>query len=90
METLNSQIDLQLEEEPKFFYDLFGKELLEGSEVHQYLEEKEFDQNGELIIGRTGQLDSKRFAIQLDRTILTEDAYRGRYTEFAIGESHTY
>ena len=36
----------QLEEEPKFFYDLFGKELLEGSEVHQYLEEKEFDQNG--------------------------------------------
>ena len=76
----------QLEEEPKFFYDLFGKELLEGSEVHQYLEEKEFDQNGELIIGRTGQLDSKRYVIQMDRTILTEDAYRGRYTEFAIGD----
>ena len=76
----------RLEEEPKFFYDLFGKELLEGSEVQHYLEEKEFDQNGELIIGRTGQLDSERFTIQLDRTILTEDAYRGRYTEFAIGD----
>ncbi len=76
----------RLEEEPKFFYDLFGKELLEGSEVQHYLEEKEFDQNGELIIGRTGQLDSERYSIQLDRTILTEDAYRGRYTEFAIGD----
>ena len=76
----------RLEEEPKFFYDLFGKELLEGSEVHNYRERKEYNQNGELIIGWTGQLDSQRFTIQLDRTILTEDAYRGRYTEFAIGD----
>ena len=76
----------QLNEEPQFFFDLFGKELLEGHEVNQYVEEKEFDRNGELIIGRTGQLDTVRYAVQLDRTILTEDAYRGRYTEFAIGD----
>lgn len=76
----------QLEEEPQFFYDLFGKELLEGNEVWQYREEKTFDQAGKLIIGRTGQLDSERFSSQLDRTILTEDTYRGRHTEFAIGD----
>ena len=34
----------QLEEEPQFFYDLFGRELLEGNEVYNYREEKEFDQ----------------------------------------------
>ena len=76
----------QLEEEPQFFYDLFGKELLEGSEVYNYRERKAFNQNGELVVGWTGQLDSERFAAQLDRTILTEDAYRGRYNEFAIGD----
>ena len=76
----------QLEEEPQFFYDLFGKELLEGSEVHNYRERKEFNQNGELIVGWTGQLDAVRYALQLDHTILTEDAYRGRYSEFAIGD----
>ncbi len=76
----------QLEEEPQFFYDLFGKELLEGNEVYNYREQKEFDQNGELIVGWTGQLDSERFSAQLDRTVLTEDSYRGRYTEFAIGD----
>ncbi|MCZ6679909.1 MAG: hypothetical protein O7E52_21965 [Candidatus Poribacteria bacterium] len=76
----------QLEEEPQFFYDLFGKELLEGNEVFNYREEKEFDRTGELIVGWTGQLDSERFSAQLDRTILTEDAFRGRYTEFAIGD----
>ena len=75
-----------LEEEPQFFYDLFGKELLEGNEVHHYKEEKAFNPNGELIVGRTGQLDSERFTSQLDRTILTEDSYRGRYNEFAIGD----
>ena len=75
-----------LEEEPQFFYDLFGKELLEGSEVHNYRERKKFNQNGELIVGWTGQLDAVRYALQLDHTILTEDAYRGRYTEFAIGD----
>ena len=77
----------QLEEEPQFFYDLFGKELLEGNEVHRYEEQKGFDQNGELFVGWTGQLDSERFSAQLDRTVLTEDSYRGRYTEFAIGDS---
>ena len=77
----------QLEEEPQFFYDLFGKELLEGNEVYNYIEEKEFDQAGTLIVGRTGQLDSERFSAQLDRTVLTEDSFRGRYTEFAIGDS---
>jgi len=76
----------QLEEEPQFFYDLFGKELLEGNEVHNYRERKEFNKSGELVVGWTGQLDSERFSAQLDRTILTEDSFRGRYTEFAIGD----
>jgi len=76
----------ELEEEPQFFYDLFGKELLEGNQVHEYVEEKDFDQKGNLIIGSTGQLDSDRFVAQLDRTVLTEDTYRGRHTEFAIGD----
>jgi hypothetical protein len=79
----------ELEEEPQFFYDLFGRELLEGNEVHQYIEEKRFDADGNLVIGRTGQLDSVRFTSQLDRTILTEDTYRGRHTEFAIGDQLT-
>lgn len=79
----------ELEEEPQFFYDLFGRELLEGHEVHQYIEEKQFDAEGNLIVGRTGQLDSIRFSSQLDRTILTEDTYRGRHTEFAIGDHLT-
>ena len=77
----------QLEEEPQFFYDLFGKELLEGNEVFNYRERKEFDQNGELIAGWTGQLDSERFSAQLDRTILTTDSFRGRHSEFAIGDN---
>jgi len=79
----------QLEEEPQFFYDLFGRELLEGNEVHQYIEEKQFDAEGNLVIGRTGQLDGVRFVSQLDRTILTEDTFRGRHTEFAIGDTLT-
>ena len=77
----------QLEEEPQFFYDLFGRELLEGNETYNYREQKEFDKNGELIVGWTGQLDSERFSAQLDRTILTEDSFRGRHTEFAIGDN---
>ena len=76
----------QLEEEPQFFYDLFGRELLEGNEVYNYREVKEFDQNGELYIGWTGQLDSERFSAQLDRQILTEDNFRGRFTQFVIGD----
>ena len=77
----------QLEEEPQFFYDLFGRELLEGNEVYNYREVKEFDRNGELIIGWTGQLDSERFSAQLDRQILTEDNFRGRFTQFVIGDN---
>ena len=77
----------QLEEEPQFFYDLFGRELLEGNEVYNYREVKEFDQNGELILGWTGQLDSERFSAQLDRQILTEDNFRGRFTQFVIGDN---
>ncbi len=77
----------QLEEEPQFFYDLFGKELLEGNEVYNYRERKEFDKSGELIAGWTGQLDSERFSAQLDRTILTTDSFRGRHTEFAVGDN---
>ncbi len=79
----------ELEEEPFFFYDLFGKELLEGNEVHQYIEEKQFDAAGNLVLGRTGQLDSVRYVSQLDRTVLTEDTYRGRHTEFTIGDHLT-
>ncbi len=75
-----------LEEAPLFFYDLFGRELLEGHEVHQYIEEKEFNEHGELVVGWTGVTDTGRYALQLDHTILTEDAYRGRYNEFAIGD----
>lgn len=77
----------ELEEEPQYFFDLFGKELLEGNEVQHYKEEKKFDETGKLYIGRTGQLDSERFTAQLDRTVLTEDNFRGRHTEFAIGDN---
>jgi len=76
----------QLEEIPQFFYDLFGKELLEGNEVHQYIERKEFDDRGNLVQGWSGQLDSNRFVLQLDKQILTEDTFRGRHAEAAIGD----
>ena len=77
----------QSEEEPRLFYDLFGKKLLEGYEVFDYRERKEFDHNGELIAGWTGQLDSERFSAQLERTILTTDSFRAKHSEFAIGEN---
>jgi len=77
----------ELEEEPQFFYDLFGKELLEGHQVHEYIEEKIFNEKGQLVTAYTGQLDSLRFTSQLDRTILTEDTFRGRHIETAIGDS---
>ena len=32
----------ELQEQPQFYYDLFGRALLEGSEVWQYMEKKEF------------------------------------------------
>lgn len=91
------------EEEPQFFYDLFGKELLEGNEVYNYresLEEKTFDQNGELIVGWTGQFDNRRIQKQFPHFFQAPgetaaprhgrrnglNAQRGRYTEFAIGD----
>ena len=87
----------QLEEEPQFYDDLFGKELLEANEVYGYREQKEFDQNGELIVGWTGQLDSRRFSGYANqvpslgrRSGLNADGYRGRYTEFAIGDSNRF
>ena len=76
----------QLEEEPQFFYDLYGKEIVEGNELNTYIDRKEFDQNGKLAVGWGGQLDSLRFTTQLDRTILVEETFLGRYTEFAIGD----
>ncbi len=99
------------EEEPQFFYDLFGKELLEGNEVYNYresLEEKTFDQNGELIVGWTGQFDNRRIQKQFPnffqapgktaaprhgrRNGLNAESgrYRGRYTEFAIGDAKNF
>ena len=76
----------QLEEEPQVFFDLYGKEILEGSELNTYRDQKEFDKHGKLIVGWGGQLDSLRFTTQLDRTILVEETFLGRYTEFAIGD----
>ncbi len=76
----------QLEEEPQFFYDLYGKEIVEGSELNTYTDQKNFDQNGKLIVGWGGQLDTLRFTAQLDRTILAEETFLGRHTEFIIGD----
>ncbi len=76
----------QLEEEPQFFYDLYGKEVLEGNELNRYADRKEFDKNGKLIVGWSGQVDSLRFTTQLDRAILVEETFLGRHTEFAIGD----
>ena len=76
----------QLEEEPQFFYDLYGKEIVEGSELNTYTDRKEFDKNGKLVVGWGGQLDSLRFTAQLDRTIITEETFLGRHTEFIIGD----
>ena len=76
----------QLEEEPQFFHDLYGAEIVEGSELNTYTDQKEFDQNGKLIVGWGGQLDSMRFTAQLDRTIIAEESFLGRHTEFMIGD----
>ena len=76
----------QLEEEPQFFYDLYGKEIVEGSELNSYTDQKDFDQNGKLVVGWGGQLDSLRFTAQLDRTIIAEESFLGRHTEFMIGD----
>ncbi|MCY4568435.1 MAG: hypothetical protein OXD49_09045 [Candidatus Poribacteria bacterium] len=76
----------QLEEEPQFFHDLYGAEIVEGSELNTYTDQKAFDQNGKLIVGWGGQLDSLRFTSQLDRTIIAEESFLGRHTEFIIGD----
>ena len=76
----------QLEEEPQFFYDLYGAEIVEGSELNTYTDQKNFDQSGKLIVGWGGQLDTLRFTAQLDRTILAEETFLGRHTEFIIGD----
>ena len=76
----------QLEEEPQVFYDLYGKGIVEGTELSNYTDQKEFDKNGKLVVGWGGQLDSLRFTAQLDRTILVEETFLGRHTEFIIGD----
>ena len=76
----------QLEEEPQVFHDLYGKQIVEGSELNSYTDQKGFDQNGKLAVGWGGQLDSLRFTAQLDRTILVEETFLGRHTEFIIGD----
>ena len=42
----------QLEEEPQFFHDLYGAEIVEGSELNTYTDQKSFDQNGKLSAWR--------------------------------------
>ena len=68
----------ELQEEPQFFYDLFGEQLL--------------DQNGK-IVGWTEELVDAGAALapsKRRRTLLTAGSYRGRYTEFAIGDSKQF
>lgn len=76
----------ELEEIPQFFHDLFGKELMEGHEVHHYGEAKKFDRAGNLFAGFSAQWDTMRFAIELDHEVLTHDTFRGRHAEAAIGD----
>ena len=65
---------------------IFMEEIVEGSELNTYTDRKEFDKNGKLVVGWGGQLDSLRFTAQLDRTIITEETFLGRHTEFIIGD----
>lgn len=76
----------QLDEAAQNYYDLFGKGVVEGSEISTYSNQKEFNQNGQLIAAWSGQLDSIRFTSQLDRSILVEETLFGRHIEFAIGD----
>ena len=76
----------RLEEEPQVFENLYGKEIVEGSEILRYSDHQEFDKNGKLVVGWSGQLDSHRFTSQLDRAILVEETLFGRHTDFAIGD----
>ena len=75
-----------LDEDPRMFFDLYGKGIVEGTKFQEYNEQKEFDRHGKLIVGWSGQLDSLRFTAQLNRTILVEETFLGRHTEFAIGD----
>ena len=75
-----------LEEEAQFFHDLYGKEVVEGSEISRFADHQEFDKNGKLVVGWNGQLDSLRFTTQLDRAILVEETFFGRHTDIAIGD----
>ena len=65
---------MQMEEEPQFFYDLFGAELMPSNgHIYAYAPQSNppikpdkgrrqgFADQGELILGWTGQLDSERF-----------------------------
>ncbi len=76
----------RLDEELQFFHNLYGQEVVEGSEISRYSDHQEFDQNGKLVIGWNGQLDSFRFTTQLDRAILVEETLFGRHTDIAIGD----
>ncbi len=76
----------QLDEAAKNYYDLFGKGVVEGSEINTYTNQKEFNQKGQMIVAWSGQLDSIRFTSQLDRSILVEETLFGRHTEFTIGD----
>lgn len=76
----------RLNEEPQFFRNLYGQEIVEGSEISRYSDNKEFDKNGKLVIGWSGQLDSVRFSTQLDRAILVEETFLGRHVDIAIGD----
>ncbi len=76
----------RLEEEPKFFQDLYGREIVEGSEISRYTDQQHFDKNGKLVVGWTGQLDSLRFTTQLNRAIIVEETFLGRHTDIALGD----
>lgn len=54
----------QLDEAAQNYYDLFGKGVVEGSEISTYSNQKEFNQKGQLIAAWSGQLDSIRFTSQ--------------------------
>ncbi|MCY4402153.1 MAG: hypothetical protein OXD54_06200 [Candidatus Poribacteria bacterium] len=76
----------RLEEEPRFFQDLYGREIVEGSEISRYSDQQHFDKNGKLVVGWSGQLDSLRFTTQLNRAIIVEETFLGRHTDIAIGD----
>ena len=76
----------KLEEDPQFYNDLYGAEIVEGSEIISYTDNREFDQHGNLVFSWSGQLDTLRFSTQLDAAILVEGTFLGRHSEFSIGD----